>query len=153
MNNIFIKFSAFLAIIGAAFFGFANVSQANNDGEDSKNKKEIIVTLADFEKEVTANKSVKRSPVTFKNQNLKMSGLLFSPADMNESKKYPAIVVVHPRSTISYYESGKRESPLPVLLGYAKLANIYVDVLIDDEINLPEKLPSRKKSSGVLKEK
>ena len=57
------------------------------------------------------------------------------------------------RSTISYYENGKREPPLPVLLGYAKLANIYVDVLIDDEIDLPEKLPGQKKSSGVLKEK
>lgn len=55
------------------------------------------------------------------------------------------------RSTISYYERGKREPPLPVLLGYAKLANIYVDVLIDDEIDLPEKLPGRKKSSGIMR--
>lgn len=55
------------------------------------------------------------------------------------------------RSTISYYENGKREPPLPVLLAYAKLANVYVDVLIDDEIDLPKSLPSRKKFSGVIK--
>lgn len=53
------------------------------------------------------------------------------------------------RSTVSHYESGEREPPLPVLLGYARLANIYVDVLIDDELDLPESLPSREKSAGV----
>ena len=57
---------------------------------------QIIVTLADFEKTVSASKTVKRSPVTFKNQNLKMAGLIFAPADMDESKKYPAIAVLHP---------------------------------------------------------
>lgn len=55
------------------------------------------------------------------------------------------------RSTISHYESGEREPPLPVLLSYAKLANIYVDVLIDDEVDLPEQIPSRKKSCGTSK--
>jgi transcriptional regulator with XRE-family HTH domain len=54
-------------------------------------------------------------------------------------------------STISHYESGEREPPLPVLLAYAKLANVYVDVLIDDELDLPEQIPSREKSSGILK--
>lgn len=54
------------------------------------------------------------------------------------------------RSTISHYESGEREPPLPVLLAYAKLANVYVDVLIDDELDLPEQIPSGEKSSGIL---
>ena len=53
------------------------------------------------------------------------------------------------RSTVSHYESGEREPPLPVLLGYARLANIYVDVLIDDELKLPEQLPCREKSAGI----
>jgi transcriptional regulator with XRE-family HTH domain len=57
------------------------------------------------------------------------------------------------RSTISHYESGEREPPLPVLLAYAKLANVYVDVLIDDEIELPNHLPSKGKSSGVFTKK
>ena len=53
------------------------------------------------------------------------------------------------RASISQYESGKIEPPLLVLLRYAKLANVYVDVLIDDEIDLPENLPSKIKSEGV----
>ena len=40
------------------------------------------------------------------------------------------------------YELGKREPPLPVLLKYARIAGVYVDVLIDDELDLPKKLSS-----------
>lgn len=53
------------------------------------------------------------------------------------------------RSTISGYERGEREPPLPVLLQYARAANVYIDVLVDDEINLPESIPTRKKSEGT----
>jgi transcriptional regulator with XRE-family HTH domain len=53
------------------------------------------------------------------------------------------------RATISGYERGVREPPLPVLLEYAKVANVYVDVLIDDGLDLPKQLPSRQKSAGV----
>ncbi len=45
------------------------------------------------------------------------------------------------RSSIAGYELGNKEPPLPVLLKYARLANIIVDVLIDDEMNLPEQIP------------
>lgn len=50
---------------------------------------------------------------------------------------------------ISRYELGKREPPLMVLLEYARLANVWVDVLIDDNLDLPDKLPSAKKHEGV----
>lgn len=50
---------------------------------------------------------------------------------------------------ISEYETGKREPPLPILLEYACVANVYVDALIDDSRDLPERLPSRKKSEGL----
>jgi transcriptional regulator with XRE-family HTH domain len=53
------------------------------------------------------------------------------------------------RETISGYELGTIEPPLPVLLAYARAANVYVDVLIDDELDLPTKLPSARKSEGV----
>lgn len=53
------------------------------------------------------------------------------------------------RATISGFERGVREPPLPILLEYARAANIYVEVLIDDGLALPEKLPARKKSEGV----
>ena len=46
---------------------------------------------------------------------------------------------------ISKYELGLREPTLLVLLKYARLAGIYVDVLIDDELDLPVKLPARKR--------
>lgn len=46
---------------------------------------------------------------------------------------------------ISAYERGKREPPLTVLLKYARVAGVYVDVLIDDELNLPKRIPTRKK--------
>ncbi len=49
---------------------------------------------------------------------------------------------------LSGYESGTREPPLPVLLEYAVVANICIDVLVDDSIDLPEKLPATKKRHG-----
>lgn len=55
------------------------------------------------------------------------------------------------REEISLFEHGVRVPPLPVLLEYAHAANVYVDVLIDDEVDLPEHLPSRAKSEGIKK--
>ncbi len=43
-------------------------------------------------------------------------------------------------SAISNYELETREPPLPVLLRYARMVGISTDVLIDDELDLPEKL-------------
>lgn len=45
---------------------------------------------------------------------------------------------------ISAYEIGKREPPLPILLQYARAANVSTDVLIDDELDLPDKLPKKR---------
>lgn len=42
---------------------------------------------------------------------------------------------------ISEYESGKREPLLMVLLQYARLAAVNTEALIDDELDLPDKLP------------
>lgn len=53
------------------------------------------------------------------------------------------------RSSISAYERGVREPPLPVLLKYARIAGVYVDALIDDELDLPERIPSPVKNEGV----
>ncbi|HVF50483.1 MAG TPA: helix-turn-helix transcriptional regulator [Pyrinomonadaceae bacterium] len=44
---------------------------------------------------------------------------------------------------ISEYELGKSEPPLAVLLRYARVAGICVEVLIDDELDLPARLPVR----------
>lgn len=45
------------------------------------------------------------------------------------------------QSRISGYELGTREPSLPTLLMYARLAGVSTDVLIDDEIDLPDMLP------------
>lgn len=45
-------------------------------------------------------------------------------------------------SAVSGYELGTREPPLPILLVYARAAGVCVDVLIDDDQDLPVRLPS-----------
>jgi transcriptional regulator with XRE-family HTH domain len=50
---------------------------------------------------------------------------------------------------MSDYEQGKSEPPLPILLEYARAVNVYVEALIDDELDLPEELPSNAKHEGV----
>ncbi len=46
---------------------------------------------------------------------------------------------------ISKYELGVTEPPLLVLLRYARAANVSVEALIDDEMDLPAKLPAKSK--------
>jgi transcriptional regulator with XRE-family HTH domain len=52
------------------------------------------------------------------------------------------------QNRISEYETGKGEPPLPVLLRYARLVGVSTDVLIDDELDLPDKLPSKKRTTS-----
>ncbi|HEX8146075.1 MAG TPA: helix-turn-helix transcriptional regulator [Pyrinomonadaceae bacterium] len=47
------------------------------------------------------------------------------------------------QNTISEFELGKREPPLLVLLKYAEAAGVCLDVLANDDLDLPAKLPSR----------
>jgi transcriptional regulator with XRE-family HTH domain len=53
------------------------------------------------------------------------------------------------QARISAYERGVREPKLLVLLSYARVAGVYVDALIDDELDLPSTLPTRMKSEGI----
>jgi transcriptional regulator with XRE-family HTH domain len=46
------------------------------------------------------------------------------------------------QSRISGYELGTREPSLPTLLCYARAAGLCVDDLIDDEVDLPKKMPT-----------
>jgi len=48
---------------------------------------------------------------------------------------------------ISEFETGKREPSLIILLQYARVAGVCVDVLIDDRRDLPAKLPAKPKHS------
>lgn len=42
---------------------------------------------------------------------------------------------------ISKYETGRNEPPLETLLQYARIAGVPTEVLIDDALDLPDKLP------------
>ena len=53
------------------------------------------------------------------------------------------------QSSISGYERGVREPPLLIVLEYARAANVYVDVLLDDELDLPQQVPSPRKHEGI----
>ena len=53
------------------------------------------------------------------------------------------------RSNISQYERGHRIPSLPVLLEYARLVNVELSVLIDDRLNLPQKLPYSAKRKRI----
>jgi transcriptional regulator with XRE-family HTH domain len=53
------------------------------------------------------------------------------------------------QADISAYELDQREPPLHVLLNYSRSANILVEVLIDDNLDLPKELPSSVKHEGV----
>jgi transcriptional regulator with XRE-family HTH domain len=46
---------------------------------------------------------------------------------------------------ISEFESGKGEPSLIILLQYARVAGIQMEVLADDKLDLPNKLPSKAK--------
>lgn len=65
-----------------------------------------------------------------------------SQTDMLKRLGYEGRIAYH---RISNYELGTGEPPLPVLLAYARLAGVYVDVLIDDGLDLPAKLPAKAK--------
>lgn len=53
------------------------------------------------------------------------------------------------RSNISQYERGDRVPSPTVLLQYARLANVDLAVLIDDNLYLPEEIPSPRRSGGT----
>ncbi len=54
-----------------------------------------------------------------------------------------------PYTRISDYELDKSEPTLMVLLQYARVAGVYVEDLIDDELDLPERLPGTARHKGI----
>lgn len=53
------------------------------------------------------------------------------------------------RDRISKYERGTLDPPWYVLLRYSEVGNVYLEVLVDDRIELPDKLPCLEKSQGT----
>jgi transcriptional regulator with XRE-family HTH domain len=50
---------------------------------------------------------------------------------------------------ISEFETGTREPSLLILLAFARCVGVSTDVLIDDAMDLPEKLPNVRKTEDI----
>jgi transcriptional regulator with XRE-family HTH domain len=55
------------------------------------------------------------------------------------------------KSEISAFERGTHEPNLLVLLAYSDIANVFLEVLVRDSLDLPDNLPSSNKHQGVSK--
>jgi transcriptional regulator with XRE-family HTH domain len=55
------------------------------------------------------------------------------------------------REEVSAFERGTHEPNLLTLLAYSEAANVFLEVLVRDNLNLPEILPSPLKHEGVLR--
>lgn len=55
------------------------------------------------------------------------------------------------RDYISKFERGVLEPPLHVLCAYGEAVNVFLDALVRDNLDLPETLPARTKSEGVIR--
>ena len=52
---------------------------------------------------------------------------------------------------ISEYEQGKREPTLMTLLEYARAASVHLEDIVDDDLDLPRKLPGNVNYRGLTR--
>lgn len=57
------------------------------------------------------------------------------------------------QAQISMFERGVRQPGLLILASYAKAANVYIEVLIFDDLDLPKNLPAKFKSEGIKRKR
>jgi transcriptional regulator with XRE-family HTH domain len=53
------------------------------------------------------------------------------------------------QAQISMFERGIRQPSLLILAAYANVANVYIEALIFDDLDLPRRLPAERKNEGV----
>jgi transcriptional regulator with XRE-family HTH domain len=66
-----------------------------------------------------------------------------------EMLRYLGIDEEYTREEVSAYERGVRIPPLHILLKYSKAVRVWVNVLIDDGLDLPMELPAQQMHEGV----
>jgi fermentation-respiration switch protein FrsA (DUF1100 family) len=84
--------SKILAVSAASLMSVTGFSHASNSSENQA----PVTSLSAFTKMVSEDRTVTRKPVSFKNGSIDMAGVLFEPANLQEGRAYPSIVVVHP---------------------------------------------------------
>ena len=57
------------------------------------------------------------------------------------------------QSNISAYERGTKEPPIFVIMKYAEIANIWIDVLVRDSLDLPNIIPSKQRHEGLTRKR
>jgi transcriptional regulator with XRE-family HTH domain len=73
--------------------------------------------------------------------------------DLSQAQMFKRLGTTRSRiysSHISGYEVGTREPPLDVLLQYSRVAGVPMEVLVDDALDLPERLPSEVRNEWIL---
>lgn len=55
------------------------------------------------------------------------------------------------RHYISGFETGEREPSLRVLMRYSEASRVWINALVDDDVDLPEKIPSAEMHAGTKK--
>jgi len=53
------------------------------------------------------------------------------------------------QAQVSMFERGVRQPTVLILAAYARVANVYVEALIFDDVDLPRRLPASIKSEGI----
>lgn len=53
------------------------------------------------------------------------------------------------REEVSAFERGTHEPNLLVLLAYSEVANIFLEVLVRDDLDIPNRLPCKNKQGGT----
>ena len=57
------------------------------------------------------------------------------------------------RHYVSGFETGEREPSLPFLLQYSEVAKVWINVLVDDSVDLPERIPTAEMHPGLKRKK
>ena len=70
---------------------------------------------------------------------------------LSQSEMYRRLGVeeLMPYTRISKFELDQLEPPLPVLLQYARAAGVHMEDIVDDELDLPPKLPGNVRYQGL----